>query len=93
MENKKTTSPVSTLPHEIILNNRSLLKITGIIEVITATPVTILLKSSAGEIIINGESLKIQNLNNQDKTIEIQGIINEIKYNKKQKKLLEKIFK
>ena len=94
MENKKTgTTQNVSLPHEINLNNRTDLKITGIIEVISATNLQVFAKTSAGDLLVCGENLKILNLNNQDKTLEIQGIINEIKYTQKKKKFLEKVFK
>lgn len=92
MDNKKT-SVATSLPHEITLNNRTNLKISGIIEVISATATVVFAKSSAGGLIITGENLKIQNLNNEEKNLEINGVINEIKYNQKKKKFLDKLFK
>ena len=94
MEPKKTTSSTtSTLPHEINLNNRTELKITGVFEVVSATTSAIIAKTSAGGLAITGENLKILNLNNHEKTIEIRGVVNEIKYNQKKKKFLEKVFR
>lgn len=92
MDNKKPSTATS-LPHEIVLNNRTNLKISGIIEVISATATVVYAKSSAGGLIITGENLKIQNLNNEEKTLEINGVVNEIKYNQKKKKFLDKLFK
>lgn len=94
METKKSSSQnITTIPHEIILTNRSSLKITGVVEVVSATANVIFAKTSAGDLTVTGENLKILNLNNQEKTLDTQGVVNEIKYNQKKKKILEKIFK
>ena len=94
MENKKSTTTQNvSLPHEISLKNRTDLKITGALEVLSATTSIIFTKTTTGALTITGDNLKIINLNNQEKTLEIQGMVNEIKYNQKKKKLLEKVFK
>ena len=94
METKKTHNQQAIdTPHEISLKNRNEMKITGVTEVLTATVQSIVIKTSAGVLAIGGENLRIQNLNKAEKTVELNGSINEIKYNQKKKKLFEKIFK
>lgn len=88
MENKQIL-----LPHDLELKSRKDLHITGIIEVISATTGAISLKTNAGPMTILGNTLKIKNLNNTEKHIDIEGEINEIKYSQKKKKILQKVFK
>ena len=94
MDNKRANSTqTTTLPHEISMKNRTDLKISGVLEVISATNLNVSLKTSTGGLLISGENLKILNLNNQDKTLDVQGVVNELKYDQKKKKILEKLFK
>ena len=82
-----------TLPHSLSLNNRESLNLSGVLEVISATENTINIKSSYGHITINGTKLKIKNLNEAEKELQIQGMVTEIKYNNGKKRFLEKCFK
>ena len=71
MEAKKNSS--ENMPkenHEISLKQRNQLTISGVIEVISATSSIVNIKSCAGLIIIGGENLKIQNLDNKEKLLE-----------------------
>lgn len=88
MENKALD-----IPHDLELKNRKDLHMTAINEVVSATTTAIHLKSVVGLITIIGNNLKIKNLNHSDKFIDIEGEINEIKYNQKKKKILQKVFK
>lgn len=80
-------------PHEIELKNRKQLKISGVLEVAMATTSLITLKTHNGVLSIGGADLKIKNLNEVEKKVEIDGNVYELKYNDKKKKLLSKVFK
>jgi len=94
METKKIgVDEKLAFPHELYLKSRNEMKITGVIEVLSATSQIVTLKSSAGAMTVTGENLKIHSLSNTEKILEIEGQINEIKYSQKKKKFLEKMFK
>ena len=93
MEKKERNSSDTPLSHLLELSNRKSLHISGVLEVIAATDKMINLSTNAGPLMINGSDLKIKNLNNADKKIEINGEINELKYSDRKKKFLEKVFK
>lgn len=93
MENKTSKQPENALPHDIELKNKKLLKISGVKEVVMATSSNINLQTYGGPLNINGADLKIKNLNEVEKKIEIEGSIFELKYADKKKKFLNKVFK
>lgn len=81
------------LPHHLELIDRKTLHITGILEVLNATESIINTKSSLGKLQITGSSLKIKNLSRETNEVDIEGEINEIKYNNTNKKIFQKLFK
>ena len=93
MEQKQQKIQEPLITHDIELKNRKDLHITGVLEVVSATSGLINLKTSAGLLIVGGSDLKIKNLLETEKKVDIEGLINEIKYNEKKKKLFEKVFK
>ena len=94
METKQKNNTTETkLPNNIDLQNRRNLKITGVEEILTATPTEVVAKTTEGPLVITGGDMKIKNLNNEQKTVEIEGEINELKYSSKKKKFIQKIFR
>lgn len=91
MENKKEQKPV--LAHDIILKDRKDLKLSGIQEVLSVTTNAINLQTNGGPLAISGSNLKIKNLSQDQKEVEIEGEIDEIKYCKRKRKFFEKVFK
>ena len=91
MDNKNIKNDLGS--HDLELYSRKNLHITGVVEVISATTSLITTKTTGGPLAIHGSDLKIKNLNNTQQEVDIEGNINEIKYEVKKKKLLEKIFK
>lgn len=67
----------------IILENRSKLSITGVLQVESFNENTIVLKTVKGGITIKGDNLNVGKLNIEDGNVIIQGSINEIIYNNK----------
>ena len=92
MENQ-TKQQKAPQNNDIILNDRKNLHITGVLEVISATKSLITMKTTGGNLSINGSEMKIKNLLNQQQEVDIEGFINEIKYDAKKKKFFEKVFK
>ena len=85
---KTSEQPIQPVPHSISLINREDLNISGVLEVLSATENSINIKSSYGLITITGTKLKIKNLNETSKEVQIQGQILEIKYNNGKKRFL-----
>lgn len=80
-------------PHNLSLENRNKIVITGIIDVISATETQILAKSDFGPLSISGHDLKVTTLSIDNGVIEANGEINKIEYNKSKKSMFEKVFK
>ena len=93
MDNKKTTQTEPSIPHEINLVGRKKLHITGVFEVLSATPSSIQIKSAMGHLSIVGTDLKIKNLAENEKMVDIDGEVSEIKYQQGTKGILKKVFK
>lgn len=90
---KASEQPIQPVSHSISLINREDLSVSGVLEVLSATENSINIKSSYGPITITGTKLKIKNLNETSKEVQLQGHILEIKYNNGKKRFLEKCFK
>ena len=73
------------LPHNLELKSRNILNISGVLEMISATGTLISMKTSAGNLNITGSEMKVKNLNNNQHEVEIEGKINEIKYDVKKR--------
>jgi len=93
MENQNKTQKTNSLPHDLELHSRKSLHITGVIEVLSATATLVTIKTTGGPLSIHGTEMKIKNLNNTQQEVDIEGNINEIKYEVKKKKFFEKVFK
>lgn len=66
---------------EIVLKNRKLLTISGVERVYEANETKIQLRVSASNLLILGDKLSVDRLNVQDGTIEISGLICDLKFN------------
>ncbi len=80
-------------PHEMIMKDRNQLKMTGVIEVISATSNLINTKTECGPLTILGHDLRVNLLDIESKIVEIIGEINEIKYIANKKSFFQKVFK
>lgn len=81
------------IDHKIELNARKELKMTGVIEVISATTTEIVAKTDCGPIVITGANLKVKSLLIKEKILEADGEIAKIEYTKAKKNFFQKIFK
>ena len=83
----------------IVLENREHLTLTGIIDVFSFDDQIIIIETELGLLTITGEDLKISKLNLETSDFVVDGKIDTISYstesltNKKQKGILNKIFK
>ncbi len=76
---------------QVILQNRNILSITGVEKVYETTTRGVQLKVAGSNMCISGEGLNISKLDVETGNIQIDGLINEIKYSSAQNK--ENIFK
>ncbi|MFQ6724219.1 MAG: YabP/YqfC family sporulation protein [Clostridia bacterium] len=95
-ENKSTiqTNPKPSVEHSLTLVDRKHLNITGVEKVVSIKPDLLQLKSSAGDIIVNGQNIEVTKLDLDQHSIALTGKFDSIKYNNVDKTpLLKKIFK
>lgn len=90
-----TNNQTKTLPadHKLELNSRKDLKMTGILEVVSATATEIYAKTECGPIIVTGNNLKVKSLLIDERILEVDGEITKIEYTKGKKNFLQKLFK
>lgn len=96
MENKLNTqsNPKPNREHSLTLVDRKHLNITGVDKVVSVKPDLVQLKSSAGDIVINGQNIEVTKLDLEQHTLNLNGQFDSIKYIENNKKpLLKKIFK
>ena len=80
------------MEHNITLKDRSNLVISGVEHIYSFNDKKVEIKTSAGEMVIEGEELDMSKLNLEESIIRIDGTINSIVY-AKPKKTQENIFK
>ena len=99
MENLEATNTKnqekSFTESQLTLLNRKTLTLTGVEKVFETNENKVQVKVSGSNLLITGEGLNISRLDVETGVIEIQGIINELKYNIGETKtnLFKKIFK
>ncbi len=65
---------------KIILENRKKLVLTGVSDVVSFDDLTVVLDTSGGRLIINGEKLHIQKLCLESGDVEVEGKVDEMLY-------------
>ena len=90
----------ASIPHEIIITERKGIQLTGVTSMESFDSEEFLLQTAAGYLVINGQDLKIQNLNLEEGILAIEGYIIGINYldsekykNKEQKSLWSRLFR
>lgn len=69
-----------TLPHNLVLENREKLSLTGVTDVDSFDESTIVAYTDCGELTIGGENLHICKLNIEDGELKIEGNISSLNY-------------
>lgn len=82
-----------TKPHNLILDNRKNLRLSGIEDVPVFNEETVRLKTAMGDLIVKGSSLHINRLDLDSGEVEIEGVINLLSYleNKSDKSFLQRL--
>ena len=81
---------------ELTLNNRELLKLSGVVDVFNFDDNTVVAETNLGNLEIKGEELNIQRLDIDSSQLVVNGHIKEIKYDQdinKGKSFLKRLFK
>lgn len=84
------------MEHSISLKDRSNLVISGVEHIYSFNDKKVEIKTSAGEMVIEGENLDMGKLNLEESIISIDGTINSIVYakaKKSQESIFKKVFK
>lgn len=86
---------INTKQHNIILDNRKKLSITGADDVFGFNEETVSVSTSLGNLIVKGSSLHINKLNLDTGEVEIEGVINSLQYieSKNSKSILQRLFR
>ncbi|MCH5303973.1 MAG: sporulation protein YabP [Ruminococcus sp.] len=67
-------------PHNLILDNRNKLSLTGVDDVLGFNEETVSVNTSMGDLIIRGSKLHISKLNLETGEVEIDGKVNSLQY-------------
>lgn len=78
MERHEVNQPV--LPHQLVLHQRNLLDLEGVMEVEHFDECTVTLTTSQGELTICGRDLHVRQLNLEAGALSVEGLIDSITY-------------
>ena len=81
---------VNILPHNLVLKNRGLLQISGVVDVENFNEQSITAYTKNEELVISGENLHIGKLNLEQGELCVTGKIDSLEYKEKCKKTLKK---
>ncbi len=81
MENRTETER----NHKVILENRSLIKITDVEDVASFDETRVILLTSMGEMVLTGDGFRINKLNVDDGEVMIEGDFDAIEYTEREK--------
>ena len=76
---------VQALPHELRLDNRAKLSVSGVSEVESFDEAAVVLHTTRGVLIIRGEALHLQTLSIDGGQVAVSGTINALSYEEPQK--------
>ncbi len=72
--------------HGIILENRSKMAVSGVLDVISFDDQTVILSTELGELTVKGDSLKVQSFATETKNLSIEGTVYALAYTSTKKK-------
>lgn len=84
------------MEHNITLNERKTLVVSGVEHIYSFNDKKIEVKTCAGEMVIEGENLDMSKLSIDDNIINVEGVINALVYSKERKpqeSFFKKVFK
>ena len=72
--------PEEHLPHKLQLNERKKLTMTGVTEVVSFDETAVVLQTSLGLLIVQGQQLQLKNLSLEGGQVAVEGDINALSY-------------
>ena len=72
--------PEEHLPHKLQLNERKKLTMTGVTEVVSFDETTVVLQTSLGVLIVQGQQLQLKNLSLEGGQVAVEGAISALSY-------------
>ena len=72
--------PEEHLPHKLQLNERKKLTMTGVTEVVSFDETAVVLQTSLGLLIVQGQQLQLNNLSLEGGQVAVEGDINALSY-------------
>ena len=72
--------PEEHLPHKLQLNERKKLTMTGVTEVVSFDEAAVVLQTSLGLLIVQGQQLQLKNLSLEGGQVAVEGDINALSY-------------
>ena len=72
--------PEEHLPHKLQLNKRKKLTMTGVTEVVSFDETAVVLQTSLGLLIVQGQQLQLKNLSLEGGQVAVEGDINALSY-------------
>ena len=72
--------PEEHLPHKLQLNEREKLTMTGVTEVVSFDETAVVLQTSLGLLIVQGQQLQLKNLSLEGGQVAVEGDINALSY-------------
>ena len=73
-----------TPPHKLTLEDRKLLNLTGVTEIVSFDEETVFLKTSQGDLGIHGQGLQLKNLTLEGGQVTVEGNIAALVYHRQQ---------
>lgn len=68
------------LPHKLQLNERKSLTMTGVAEVVSFDESTVVLQTSLGLLVVQGQQLQLKNLTLEGGQVAVEGVIRALSY-------------
>lgn len=68
------------LPHKLVLNERKMLTMTGVTEVVSFEEDGVILKTTLGTLLIQGRGLKLRTLSPEGGQVEVTGTVSGLSY-------------
>lgn len=83
MQHKQTDAAMPSLPHQLILEDRRALTVTGVSDVDSFDETAVVIYTDLGELSVHGEGLHINRLNVESGELTLEGKIQSMAYSEK----------
>ena len=70
----------SVLPHKLVLNERKLLTVTGVTEVVSFDDATVIAHTELGTLVVQGKQLQLKTLLPEGGQVTVEGVIDSLTY-------------